>query len=102
MVPYEISRGPNTGDLIVSQAVRSVFAERKRPVRAQFSQIKRAHPVSRGVWVLCLRGSDPAQPRQYALYFTGQIFVHSQLAAQVDGCGDDMYQPFTGDLTARR
>ena len=102
MVPYETSSAPTVNDPVVSSAVRAVFSESKLPGTPQISQIKAAHPVSRGDWVVCLRSSDLAGRGRYALYFTGSKLVHSQLAVQVDACDDEMYAPLTGDRAASR
>jgi hypothetical protein len=95
VLPYERSNAPVLTDRVVSQAVRAAFAEAKLPGAPEVSQIRAAHPVSPGDWLLCLRSSEARQQRlHYALYFTGSVYVRSQLAALVDRCDDDTYLPF--------
>ena len=94
-VPYQPSEAPKFSDPAVSGIVRIVFTESKLPGTGLISQIKPAHPISRGDWVLCMKSNDPAQTRRYALYFIGNKLVHWQLAAQVDACEDESYSPIT-------
>jgi hypothetical protein len=94
VLPYERSNAPMPGDHVVSEAVRRAFAEAKLPGAPEVSQIRAAHPVSPGDWLLCMRSSDAAGQRlHYAIYFTGSIHVRSQLAALVDRCDEDTYLP---------
>jgi hypothetical protein len=94
-VPYQPSQAPKTSDRVVQDTARVIFAESKLPGTALTSQIKAAHPISRGDWVLCVKSSDPAQTRRYAIYFTDGKMVHWQLAAQIDACEDETYAPAT-------
>jgi len=94
-VPYQLSEAPKFSDPAVSGIVRTVFTESKLPGTGLISQIKAAHPISRGDWLLCMKSNDPAQTRRYALYFVGNKLVHWQLAAQVDACEDEAYSPVT-------
>jgi hypothetical protein len=100
LAPYQLSTGPQTNDQAVRNAVRAVFAEAKLPGAPEISEIRLAHPVSPGDWLLCLRSSDPTQRLRYAIYFTGFTYVRSQLASIVDRCDEETYLPFVPDLLA--
>jgi len=97
--PYLRSNPPDANSLLVRQTIGKVFAEIKLRGTPEVSQIRPAHPVSRGDWVLCLRSSDPTQQLRYAIYFTGFTFVYAQMAVLVDRCDEETYLPFIGDLT---
>jgi hypothetical protein len=100
VLPYERSNAPTSTDRLVLDAVRKAFVEAKLPGTPEVSQVRAAHPVSPGDWLVCLRSSDAKDRSRYALYFTGFTYVKSQLASLVDRCDEDMYLPFADGMAA--
>ena len=92
--PYVLSPPPLSRDPLVTGAIQRTFAEAKLRGTPQVTPLRAAHAVSPGDWLMCLRSSDPADRSRYAIYFTANKFVRSQLAVVVDRCDEESYLPF--------
>jgi hypothetical protein len=75
----------------IAAGVKAAFAEAKLPGTPMVSPIRAAHPISPGEWMLCLKSSEPDQPRRYAAFFRDDTYVHVRLAVIIDRCGEETY-----------
>jgi len=93
--PYTRSRGPEAEGVVVRNAVAATFKEAKLSGTPMVSRIYEANLVSRGDWLMCLRGSNSPRSDTYTMYFVGSTLVASQRSVLVDRCNDQAYAPYT-------
>jgi hypothetical protein len=93
--PYTRSRAPEADGTAVRNGVAAVFKEAKLSGTPMVSRIYEANLVSRGDWLMCLRGSSSPKGDTYTLYFTGGNLVATQRSVLVDRCEDQAYAPYT-------
>lgn len=99
--PYTRSRGPEADGVTVRNAIAATFKEAKLSGTPMVSRIYEANLVSRGDWLMCLRGSNSPKSDTYTMYFVGSNLVGSQRSVLVDRCDDQAYAPYTpGPLIA--
>jgi len=89
--PYQLSRGPDANGELVRRAIKTTFSESRLAGTPMISPIYPANPVSRGDWLVCLRGSNSPASDTYSMYFTGYTFVAAQRSVLVDRCNEQRY-----------
>src|SRR4051794_13614590 len=76
--PYSRSREPDANGDVVRKAIAATFKDTKLAGTPMVSRIYEANMVSRGDWLMCLRGSNSPKADTYTMYFTGFSFVGAQ------------------------
>jgi len=93
--PYTRSRAPELDAVVVRNGVAATFKEAKLAGTPMVSGIYEANMISRGDWLMCLRGSNSPKTDTYTMYFTGYSLVAAQRSVLVDRCDDQAYAPYT-------
>ena len=93
--PYTRSRAPDANAETMRKAIESAFKDAKLSGTPMVSRIYEANLVSRGDWLMCLRGSNSPKNDTYTLYFVGSSLVAAQRSVLVDRCEDQAYAPYT-------
>jgi hypothetical protein len=92
--PYARSHAPSADGPSVRSGVGAVFKDAKLAGTPLVSPIYEANLVSRGDWLMCLRGSASPKSDTYTLYFVGYNLVATQRSVLVDRCDDQTYAPY--------
>jgi hypothetical protein len=64
-------------------------------VAPQISSLRRAHPISPGDWVACLKGDAEGVSRTHAVFFQKRKIVDVRIAVLVDECDTQSFEPLT-------
>ncbi len=92
--PYTRSRAPDANADTIRKAIEGTFKDTKLAGTPMVSRIYEANLVSRGDWLMCLRGSNSPKNDTYTLYFVGYSLVGAQRSVLVDRCDDQAYAPY--------